>query len=223
MSDRSSRPSSVRPNQRSVAPVRCGDQLPRHDVGVVLHLGDDDLVTRAEAPPEWPRSAQARTFAARLSASVEFLVNTTSARSAASMNAATLSRALLVQRRGLLGRACGWPRCTLALCRRVVVVEGVEHLTRLLRGRRVVQVDQRLAVRGRAAPAPGSPCGPSRRPARGPSPGSCASACLGQELLVALGLEGVGQLAGRPPRRSGRRRRRARSRAGCSAGSGCSA
>ena len=48
---RSSRPSSVTPTQRSVAPVRRGQLLPRHEVGVVLHLGDEDLVARPEVEP----------------------------------------------------------------------------------------------------------------------------------------------------------------------------
>ena len=40
----SSRPSGSDVNQRSVAPVRSRELLPRHQVGVVLHLGDEDLV-----------------------------------------------------------------------------------------------------------------------------------------------------------------------------------
>ena len=46
--DRSSRPSSVTGTQRSVAPVRRVRLLPRHEVGVVLHLGDEHLVALAQ-------------------------------------------------------------------------------------------------------------------------------------------------------------------------------
>ena len=42
--DRSS-PASVTGTTRSVAPLLLAEDLPRDDVRVMLHLGDDDLVT----------------------------------------------------------------------------------------------------------------------------------------------------------------------------------
>ena len=41
-------PSGVTRNQRRVAPVRCAQLLPGHQVGVVLKLGDQDLVAGAD-------------------------------------------------------------------------------------------------------------------------------------------------------------------------------
>ena len=46
---RSSRPSGVTGTQRRVAPVRLARLLPRDEVGVVLHLGDEHLVAGAAA------------------------------------------------------------------------------------------------------------------------------------------------------------------------------
>ena len=60
MFDRSRWPSSVSPNQRSVGALALGEQLPRHDVGVVLHLGDDDLVAGADLERPRPRPACSR-------------------------------------------------------------------------------------------------------------------------------------------------------------------
>ena len=113
MFDRSSWPSSVRPNQRSVAPVRSvsschGTMLEWCSISVM-----SDLVagTDLQRPP-----AQARVLATRLSASVAFLVKITSSRDGAPMNAATLSRAAS---NASVDSAPSWcmARAMLALCR----------------------------------------------------------------------------------------------------------
>ena len=81
---RSSRPSSPSGIHRSVAPVLSA-LLPGHQVGVVLHLGDQDLVVGADheggstACPNRCRSvALLNAYAARLMDSVAFFVNTSS-------------------------------------------------------------------------------------------------------------------------------------------------
>ena len=83
MLDRSSWPSSVSPNQRSVAPVR--SQTSCH--GTMLEWCSISVMTTSSPGP----SSIVR--ASRLSASVAFLVKITSSRDGALRNAATLSRA----------------------------------------------------------------------------------------------------------------------------------
>ena len=221
-SDRSSRPSSVRPNQRSVAPVRCGDQLPRHDVGVVLHLGDDDLVARAAGPrraavgPGDDVGDQVERLGGVLGEDDLGAVGGVDERG-------DLVARALVQRGRLLGEHVD-AAVHVGVVPRVVVVDRVEDLPRLLRGRGVVEVDQRLSPwTSRSRTGKSLRTFSTSRAGAVERHGSCRVRRLGQELLVALGLEACRRAPGRPPRRSGRRRRRARSRAGCSAGSGCSA
>ena len=51
MFDRSSRPSSVEPEPPQRRARALAELLPRHEIGVVLHLGDDDGVAGADAEP----------------------------------------------------------------------------------------------------------------------------------------------------------------------------
>ena len=90
MFERSSSPSSVMPNHRSVAPVRSvsschGTMLEWCSISV--------MTTSSPGPTRRSPSAQANVLASRLSASVMFLVKITSSRDGAPMNSATLSRA----------------------------------------------------------------------------------------------------------------------------------
>ena len=90
MLERSSRPSSVRPNHRSVAPVRSvsschGTMLEWCSISV--------MTTSSPGPTRRSPSAHAKVLARRFRASVMFLVNTTPSRSGAPMKVATLSRA----------------------------------------------------------------------------------------------------------------------------------
>ena len=86
--DRSSWPSSVMPNQRSVAPVR--SQSSCH--GTMLEWCSISVITISSPGPTWRSPGQAKVCAARLRASEAFLVKITSSRSGAPRNAATLSR-----------------------------------------------------------------------------------------------------------------------------------
>ena len=112
MFDRSSRPSSVRPNQRSVAPVRSVSSC--H--GTMLEWCSISVMTTSSPSPtaSSPR-AQASVLATRLSASDEFFVKMTSSRDGALMNAATVSRAAS---NAAVDSAPSWctARATLALC-----------------------------------------------------------------------------------------------------------
>ena len=90
MFDRSSLPSSVSPNHRSVAPVRSVSSC--H--GTMLEWCSISVISTSSPGPTCRSSrAQASVLATRLSASEAFLVNTTSSRLGAPMNDATLSRA----------------------------------------------------------------------------------------------------------------------------------
>lgn len=106
---RSSRPSSVTPNQRSVAPVR--SQASCH--GTML-LWCSISVMSTSSPGF---SAAPSVCAARLSASEAFLVKTISSRFGAPMKAATLSRPPSY---AAVASAPSWciARATLALCTR---------------------------------------------------------------------------------------------------------
>ena len=146
MFDRSSRPSSVSPNQRSVGAGALGEQLPRHDVGVVLHLGDDDLVALADLQ----RAARpASVFATRLSASVAFLVKTTSSRLGRVDERRDLVAGAL-ERLGRLGAELVHGAGDVGVVPLEVVDHRVDHDLRLLRGVGAVEVDQRQPARERA-------------------------------------------------------------------------
>ena len=110
--DRSRRPSSVAPNHRNVAPVRCASSC--H--GTMLEWCSISVVT-ISSPGRISRSPTAlrKVLATRLSASLAFFVNTISSRDGALTNAATLSRA---PSKAAVASAPSWcmARATLALC-----------------------------------------------------------------------------------------------------------
>ena len=113
MFDRSSRPSSVSPNQRSVAPLRSVSSC--H--GTMLEWCSISVIsTSSPSPIASGPVAQASVLATRFSASEAFLVKITSSRDGALMNAATLSRA---PSNAADASAPSWcmARATLALCR----------------------------------------------------------------------------------------------------------
>ena len=222
--DRSRWPSSVRPNHRSVAPVR--SQSSCH--GTMLEWCSISVMTTSSPGPTCRSPGQARVFAARLSASVAFLRKITSSRSGAPEERRHLVAGVLVGRRRLGAELVHGPGDVGVVALEVVDHRVDDHL-RLLRGVRRVEVDQRLPVRRARATGSGSPCG--RRPGRGAGPPSrflsvrsdaSRPAARLDVLVVALGLELRRRARGRPARRSGRPRTRGRSRARCSAGSGCS-
>ncbi len=129
------------PAQRGAGAL--GEQLPRHDVGVVLHLGDERPRRRGR-PASGPR-AQARVFATRLIASEAFLVKITSSREGALRKAATLSRPPS-NAGGRLGAELVHRAGDVRVVPLEVVDHRVDHDLRLLRGVRAVEVDQRVPV-----------------------------------------------------------------------------
>jgi hypothetical protein len=95
--DSSSRPWSVTPNQRSVAPVRShsschGTMLEWCSISEMTISSPGPSRKRGSLPPP-PSEAFENPYATRLIASVEFLVKTTSSAARAPMNAATFARA----------------------------------------------------------------------------------------------------------------------------------
>ena len=115
---------------------------------MVLHLGDHDLVARADPEPlgaagTWSRST-ARTRR-RFSDSETFLVKTTSSRLGALMNAGHLV-ARELERRGRLGAERVHRARDVGVVPRVELGQRVEHDLRLLRGVRAVEVDERHTV-----------------------------------------------------------------------------
>ncbi len=100
------------PNQRRVAPVRSVSSC--H--GTMLEWCSISVMTTSSPGPTCRSPGQASVFAARLSASVAFLRKTTSSRSGAPRNAATLSRA---SSNAAVDSAPSWcmARAMLALCR----------------------------------------------------------------------------------------------------------
>ena len=129
-----------------------GQLLPRDEVGVVLHLGDDDLVAGPEQrsgarPPARRRpSAAGGGVGERVGDEVERLGGVLGEHHlvgpAPRRTAATCRRARLVGVGGLLGELVRAPvdRGVVPL---VELPLGVQHLHRLLRGRPRVEVDQR--------------------------------------------------------------------------------
>ena len=96
------RPSSVSGMYRSSAPVACAGELPGHDVRVVLHLGEEDLVARL-------RNFRPQPWATRLIDSVVPRVKTIVRGSAAPKNEATSSRAPLEELGRLLAQRVDAP------------------------------------------------------------------------------------------------------------------
>ena len=103
----SSRISAPESSIGATAAPRLAEQLPRDDVGVVLHRRDDDLVSRVTR--QRPNAC-----ATRLMPSVELRVKTISRVDAAFRNARTLPRATSWASVAISLRKCT-PRCTLAL------------------------------------------------------------------------------------------------------------
>ena len=199
--------------------------LPRDEVGVVLHLGDEHLVTRAEGEPVAVAAPTAvRAVGEGVGDEVDRLGRVAGEDDLVGPRPDEARDGVarrLVGVGALLGELVG--TAVHGRVRALVEVAlGVEHLAGLVRGRTRVEVDQRVP------PAHGA------RQDRevGPDPG---------QLLVGEGggshvrprrsrggsgrsprPRGGRRAPCRPPRRSGRRRRRARSRARCSAGCACS-
>ena len=113
--DRSSRPSSVIRNQRSVAPVRSHNSC--H--GTMFEWCSISEITISSPGPRRNRGSSARpenACATRLIASVEFLPNTISSAPAAPTNAATFARAASYAPVASVPSVCT-ERDTLPLCR----------------------------------------------------------------------------------------------------------
>jgi hypothetical protein len=126
----------------------CGDQpravllahqLPRHDVGVVLHPGDEHFVTV-------PMRARPYAAATRLIASVVPRTNTISRLDAAFRKRATVSRAALVLGGGALAQPVD-AAMHVGVLARVVAYQPIDDRLRLVRGRRVVEIDERTIAR----------------------------------------------------------------------------
>ncbi len=154
-----------------------GRELPRHDVRVVRHAGDEDLVARAQAAPGEGRGHQVDALGG--AAGPDHLL----ARGRVDEAAHRVARAL----EGAGGTIAQRVRAAVHVGIDLAVVgrDRLDHRHRLLRGRGVVEVDQRLAVdllredRELGAQAPGiegrnggctgrrhegSPCSTSARP-----------------------------------------------------------
>jgi hypothetical protein len=116
--------------------------LPGHDVGVVLHLGDEHLVARAQigATPGVGHQVDAL----RRAAGEDHLAAVGRVDEAGDL----LPRAL-EGRGGFLAQRVH-PAVNVGIVAPVVVVHGLDHRHRLLAARRIVQVDQRRAAGHRA-------------------------------------------------------------------------
>ena len=134
---RSSRPSSVsaEPAQRGPGPL--ARELPRHQVGVVLHLRDDDLVARPQ-PLADGAGQQVQPLG-------DVLGEDDLARVGGAEEGRHLLAGTLVERGRFLGEGVN-PAVNIGVVTLVVVALGVQHGQRLLAGRRAVEVDQRHAV-----------------------------------------------------------------------------
>ena len=201
-------------------PGALAQQLPRHDVGVVLHLGDDDLVAGAEREPAaGPRRAR---VAHRVGDQVDRLGDVLGEHDLGRLGRADerghLDPGALVGLRSPPRRAGGWPGgCWRCAARR-------SRPSRRAPG----------AASARCWRCPGRPAAGRRGPAR---------SRIGKSLRIRADVEGHDAAPGRalrtvprsprppaprpapgrPRRRSGRPRTRARSPAARTAGSGCSA
>ena len=118
-------------------PGHAGHQLPGHQVGVVLHLGDQDLVALAEV-------AQPPGVGDQVDGLADVLGEHRGPLGGAD-EAGHLAPGLLEQLGGLLGQGVDTP-VHVGVVPPVVVVHGVQDLPRLLAGGGRVQVDERLAV-----------------------------------------------------------------------------
>ena len=146
MFDRSSRPSSVSPNQRSRAPLRSV----RSCHGTMLEWCSISVMTTS-SPAPMARSpvAHASVFATRLSASEAFFVKITSSRLGALMKRRHLVPGVL-ERLGRLRAELVHGPGDVRVVPLEVVDHRVDHHLRLLRGVGAVEVDQGLPARERA-------------------------------------------------------------------------
>ena len=143
-SSRAGRPLEVHPEvggQGQVGQFGAGvaaDQLPGHDVGVVLQGGEQDAVAGAQVvqAPAVGHGVDRRGGAAG---------EDDLPRRGGVEEGGHLGPGPLVQVGRLLGQGVG-PAVDVGVVPAVVVVHGVEHLDRLLGGGRRVEVDQRPAV-----------------------------------------------------------------------------
>ena len=126
----------VEPAQRGAGPL--GQQLPRHDVGVVLHHRDDDLVARPQVGAQ------------RVGAQVERLGGVLGEHDLLGAGRADELRQLgpgRLERLGRLGTQQVHRPGHVGVVHPVEVLDRVDHDARLLRGVRAVQVDQRPVPR----------------------------------------------------------------------------
>ena len=219
MFDRSSRPSSVSPNQRSVAPVR--SQSSCH--GTMLEWCSISVMTTSSPGPDLalPRPGQG------VRGEVERLGGVLGEDHLVAVGRAEERRHLVARvlvRRGRLGAELVHGAGDVGVVPLEVVDHRVDDHLRLLRGvgasRGRPAADRRRARATRIGKSLRTTSRSGSRPARRRR--IMAQTAALDVLVVALGLELPRRARGRPARRSGRRRRRARSRARCSAGCGCS-
>ena len=121
-----------------------GEQLPRHDVGVVLHLGDDDLVTGAEA-----QARVLRHGGERVRDEVDRLGRVLGEHDLGGGARPDERRDLLagaLERLGGLGAERVHGPGDVGVVQLVVLPDRVDHLARLLRRVPGVEVDERVAV-----------------------------------------------------------------------------
>ena len=137
--DRSSRPWSSISRNRSRAPVRCASELPGDQVAVVLQHGEQDLVARAQVahPPRVRHQVQPLGGAARPDEL---------RRVGDPQQRRHLLPRVVVRVRGAVAELVD-AAVHVGVVALVVRRDGVDHRPRLLRAGRVVQVDDRLAVR----------------------------------------------------------------------------
>ena len=113
--------------------------MPGHDIGVMLHDREHDLVALADM------GEADRTTATRLIASVAPRVKTISSIEPALRKARTFSRARLIG----VGRGVGeimQPAMDIGIFVLIGVDHALDHRARLLRRGRIVEIDQRLAI-----------------------------------------------------------------------------
>ena len=120
------------------APAFLAQHLPRDDVGVVLHAGDEDLVAAFT-------KARPKLCATRLIASVVPRTKTISRTSAAFMKARTFRRTPSYDSRGALAEVMH-AAVDVGILFLVVPHHRIDHRLGLLARRGVVEIDQRLAV-----------------------------------------------------------------------------
>ena len=176
MLDRSRCPSSVMPNHFRLAPVRSVRQLPRHDVGVVLHLGGDDHVALADLQ----RTARPRQ---RVGHQVERLGGVLGEDHLVATGRVDERRhpvAALLERLGRLRTQRVHGARDVGVVPLQVVDHRVDDHLRLLRGVGAVEVDQRQTARDGAARGSGSRRGspPAQGGGRPAGSSSCQTAAV---------------------------------------------